>query len=88
MIAALSRLGGSRASAVPMRLTDLDSAARHVVVEFAALTGAPHESLEALDAKAFQLEQSTTQLFTTGLVLFNGLMIGVIVIPSPGGAPA
>jgi hypothetical protein len=58
MIAALSRLGGSRASAVPMRLTDLDSAARHVVVEFAALTGAPHESLEALDANWLAIARS------------------------------
>jgi hypothetical protein len=47
MIAALSHAGGGRASATPAQLADLDPAAPHVVVEFAALTGAPHESLEA-----------------------------------------
>jgi type II secretory pathway component PulF len=35
---------------------------------------------EALDAKAFQLEQSAAQLATTGLVLFNGLIVACIVI--------
>lgn len=33
-----------------------------------------------LDAKAFQLEQSAAQVFTTVLVLFNGLIVGSIVI--------
>jgi len=34
---------------------------------------------EALDAKAFQLEQSAAQLATTGLVLLNGLLVGVFI---------
>jgi type IV pilus assembly protein PilC len=33
-----------------------------------------------LDAKAFQLEQSAAQFFTTALVLFNGLIVASIVI--------
>jgi len=35
---------------------------------------------EALDSKAFQQEQTAAQLTTTALVLFNGLMVGSIVI--------
>jgi type II secretory pathway component PulF len=35
---------------------------------------------EALDAKAFQLEQSAAQLTTTALVLFNGVIVSSIVI--------
>ena len=35
---------------------------------------------EALDAKAFQLEQTAAQLATTLLVLLNGLVVGCIVI--------
>ena len=35
---------------------------------------------EALDARAFQLEQSAAQLTTTALVLLNGAMVGLIVI--------
>ena len=35
---------------------------------------------EALDAKAFQQEQAVAQLTTTGLVLFNGVMVAGIVI--------
>ena len=35
---------------------------------------------DALDAKAFQMEQSAAQLATTGLVLFNGLVIGSFVL--------
>lgn len=35
---------------------------------------------EALDAKAFQLEQSAAQVTTTALVLFNGLIVATIVI--------
>jgi len=35
---------------------------------------------EALDAKAFQQEQAAAQLTTSGLVLFNGLMVASIVI--------
>ncbi len=34
---------------------------------------------EALDAKAFQLEQSAAQITTTGLVLFNGFIVACIV---------
>ncbi len=54
----------------------LDNGAKGANGFSAALNG----WLEALDAKAFQLEQSTAQLLTTGLVLLNGLMVGVIVI--------
>jgi len=50
MIAALSRLGGGRASGAPKQLADLGPDAPHAVIEFAALTGEPRESLEALDA--------------------------------------
>ena len=35
---------------------------------------------EALDAKAFQLEQTFAQLITTVLVLVNGLIVGSISI--------
>jgi type IV pilus assembly protein PilC len=35
---------------------------------------------EALDAKAFQLEQTAAQIATTALVLFNGLIVASIVI--------
>jgi type IV pilus assembly protein PilC len=35
---------------------------------------------DALDAKAFQLEQSAAQVATTALVLLNGLLVGSIVI--------
>ncbi len=35
---------------------------------------------ESLDAKAFQLEQAATQTYTTLLVLFNGVVVGVITI--------
>jgi hypothetical protein len=52
-IAALSRLDASRAYEAPKQLARIDSAAPHVVVEFAALTGAPHESLQALDVHWF-----------------------------------
>jgi type II secretory pathway component PulF len=34
---------------------------------------------DALEAKAFQLEQAATQVTTTGLVLLNGLIVGMIV---------
>lgn len=34
---------------------------------------------EALDAKAFQLEQTAAQFTTTGVVLFNGVIVGCIV---------
>ena len=34
---------------------------------------------EALDAKAFQLEQTSAHAITTALVLFNGLFVGFIV---------
>jgi type II secretory pathway component PulF len=35
---------------------------------------------EALDAKAFQLEQTAAQVSTTTLVLLNGLVVGCIVV--------
>jgi len=35
---------------------------------------------DALDAKAFQLEQAAAQVATTALVLLNGLLVGSIVI--------
>ena len=50
MIAALRRLGGDHAKDFPNRLADLRPDAPQVVIEFAALTGEPHETLEALDA--------------------------------------
>jgi hypothetical protein len=50
LIAALSHIGGGRVGGIPRQLADLRSAAPHVVIESAALTGEPHESLEALDA--------------------------------------
>ncbi|HEV7608716.1 MAG TPA: hypothetical protein VGO61_15335 [Steroidobacteraceae bacterium] len=53
MIAALSRLDAHRAYGVPKQLAQIDSAAPHVVVEFAALTGGSQESLQALDTNWF-----------------------------------
>jgi type II secretory pathway component PulF len=35
--------------------------------------------VESLDARAFQREQAMVHLLTTGLVLFNGLVVGVVV---------
>jgi len=35
---------------------------------------------ESLDAKAFQQEQATAQVVTSGLVLLNGLFVGFIVV--------
>jgi type II secretory pathway component PulF len=35
--------------------------------------------LEALDAKAFQQEQAAAHTITTGLVLFNGLIVGTLI---------
>jgi hypothetical protein len=34
--------------------------------------------MEALDAKAFQQEQTASQIITTSLVLCNGLVVGLI----------
>ena len=36
--------------------------------------------LEALDARAYQQEQLAMQFVTTGLVLFNGVLVGVLVV--------
>ena len=58
MIAALGRFDGGGAIGVPTQWAHLDSDAAHVVVEFAALTGEPHESLEALDANWFAAVKS------------------------------
>jgi type IV pilus assembly protein PilC len=35
--------------------------------------------LEALDAKAFQQEQAAAHTITTGLVIFNGLIVGTLI---------
>ena len=35
---------------------------------------------EALDAKAFQQEEAATHIFTSGLVIFNGLVVALIAI--------
>ncbi|MGA2221489.1 MAG: type II secretion system F family protein [Verrucomicrobiia bacterium] len=35
---------------------------------------------EALDAKAYQLEQAASQVITTGLVIFNGCIVGLIAV--------
>jgi len=35
---------------------------------------------ESLDARAFQQEQATAQMVTTGLILLNGLFVGTVVI--------
>jgi len=56
LIEAFSRRGdGSNGSAraAPLRMDEVEAGAGDVVVEFAALTGAPHESLQALDAHWF-----------------------------------
>jgi hypothetical protein len=53
LIGALNRHLGDRAHGVPKQFAQIESVAPHVVVEFAALTGGPHESLEALDANWF-----------------------------------
>ncbi|MDB6025069.1 MAG: Type secretory pathway component PulF-like protein [Verrucomicrobiales bacterium] len=45
----------------------------------AGFTAALSGWLEALDAKAYQQEQSTAQVLTTGLVLLNGVMVGLVV---------
>jgi len=50
MITALDRSRGGRARGVPKEFSQIDSDATHVVMEFATLTGAPQESLAALDA--------------------------------------
>jgi len=52
-IAALSQQVGGDARGVPREWAKIDSVAPHVVLEFAALTGEPNESLEALDANWF-----------------------------------
>jgi type II secretory pathway component PulF len=36
--------------------------------------------IEALDAKAFQQEQAASQFITTGLVLLNGVVVGLVVV--------
>jgi len=56
LIAALNRMGRGghgRARAVPMHLAEVEPEETQVVVEFATLTGASHESLEALDSNWF-----------------------------------
>ncbi|HEU5138237.1 MAG TPA: hypothetical protein VFU13_24035, partial [Steroidobacteraceae bacterium] len=41
------------ARGAPKQFAHIDAVAAHVVVEFAALTGGPQESLDALDANWF-----------------------------------
>jgi hypothetical protein len=56
LIEGLSRMGESfegSARATPVRMEEVDATSRDVVVEFAPLTGAPHESLQALDVTWF-----------------------------------
>ncbi len=51
--------------------------ARHGQTGFlAALSG----WLENLEAKAFQQEQAATQLLTTGLIVFNGILVGFMAL--------
>jgi type II secretory pathway component PulF len=52
----------------------LANAAAHPDGFLAALSG----WMEALEAKAFQQEQTASQLITTGLVLCNGVVVGLI----------
>jgi len=40
--------------------------------------------MEALDAKAFQEEQTFSQIVSTGLVLANGLLVGLVVLGAFG----
>ncbi len=54
----------------------LDNAA-HAGGGFVAALSGWHE---ALDAKAYQQEQTAAQLLTTGLVLINGLFVGFLVV--------
>ncbi|MDW8310478.1 MAG: type II secretion system F family protein, partial [Verrucomicrobiales bacterium] len=51
--------------------------ARHGRSGFRAALAGWHE---ALDAKAFQLEQAAAHLATTALVLFNGALIGTLTV--------
>jgi hypothetical protein len=56
LIECLSRMeegGAGFARSAPARLDEIEPGAGEVVVEFAALSGAPHESLESLDANWF-----------------------------------
>jgi hypothetical protein len=53
LVEALAGEGGNPAQDAPGLWTQVGSGAPQVVVEFAALTGAPHESLEMLDANWF-----------------------------------
>jgi hypothetical protein len=56
LIAALSRMGGGgpgNARGAPVHLAEIDAGEAQVVVEFATLTGAAHESLETLDSNWF-----------------------------------
>jgi hypothetical protein len=53
MVEALAREAGDTPRDAPGHWEQIDTRAPHVVVEFAALTGGSHESLEALDANWF-----------------------------------
>jgi hypothetical protein len=53
LIAALGESTGRGQRAAPAGFSDLDTTTAHAVVEFAALTGTIHESLEVLDTQWF-----------------------------------
>ena len=53
----------------------LDIAARGHGGFFVALNG----WLQSLDAKAFQQEQSASQLLTTSVIIFNGIVVALLV---------
>lgn len=61
LICELAQQGGA-ARGVPKEWAQLDSAAPRVVLEFAALTGEPQESLESLDANWFAPARSALVL--------------------------
>ena len=58
LVSALSRQVAGRERTVPKDWAQIDSSTPHVVLEFAPLTGEPHESLEALDANWFAPAQA------------------------------
>lgn len=71
LTAAVARLDDS--GEFRWRLTNASQASR-------GFTPALNGWIESLDAKAFQQEQAAAQMFTTALVLLNGVMVGLIVV--------